>query len=112
MLVAPAASRDVLEPMMHTQGQSAWYRADEPRIITTDTTLGPDYFRLLDHPVSLVVLADLSIAPGVTEAILKEKVSDIVLFGDLTAPAELVPVLQILATEAFGTIQADDGSGS
>jgi hypothetical protein len=111
-VIAPAASRDLLEPRMQAQGQSAWYRGEEPRIIIEDTRLGPDFFRLLDHRVTLVVLADLAIASGVTEAALREKVTDIVLFGDLTAPAELVPVLQVLAADAFGTIRADDGPGS
>jgi hypothetical protein len=111
-LVAPAASREVLEPRMQVHGQSAWYRSDDPRVIVEDTRFGPDFFRLLDHPVSLVVLADLSIAPGVTEAMLLEKVADIILLSDLTAPADLVPALQVLATDAFGTIRADDGPGS
>jgi hypothetical protein len=111
-LVAPAAGREVLEPRMQVHGQSAWYRSDDPRVIVEDTRFGPDFFRLLDHPVSLVVLADLSIAPGVTETMLLEKVADIILLSDLTAPADLVPVLQVLATDAFGTIRADDGPGS
>ena len=111
-LVAPAASRDVLEPRIQAHGQSAWYRSDDPRIILEDTRLGPDFFRLLDHPVSLVVLAGLSIAPGVTEEMVLEKVADIVLLDDLTAPADLVPVLQVLAVDAFGAIRADDGQGS
>ena len=111
-LVAPAASREMLEPRIQAQGQSAWYRSDDPRIIIEDTRLGPDFFRLLDHPVSLVVLADLSITPGVTEAAVLEKVADIVLLGDLTAPGDLVPVLQVLAVDAFGAIRADDGPGS
>jgi hypothetical protein len=111
-LVAPAASRDVLEPRIQAQGQSGWYRSDDPRIIVEDTCLGPDFFRLLDHPVSLVVMADLSIAPGVTETMLLEKVTDIILLGDITAPGDLVPVLQVLAADAFGTIRADDGPGS
>jgi hypothetical protein len=111
-LVAPAASREVLEPRVQVHGQSAWYRSDDPRIIMEDTRLGPDFFRLLDHPVSLVVLADLSVAPGVTEAMVLEKVADIVLLSDLTAPGDLVPVLQVLAADAFGTIRADDGPGS
>jgi hypothetical protein len=111
-LVAPAASREVLEPRMQVHGQSAWYRSDDPRVIVEDTRFGPDFFRLLDHPVSLVVLADLSIAAGVTETMLLEKVADIILLSDLTAPADLVPVLQVLAADAFGTIRADDGPGS
>jgi len=110
--VAPQASRDLLEPRVQAHGQVAWYRGDEARLIMDDIRLGPNFFRLLDHTVSLVVLADLVIEPGVTEAALREKVTDIVLFGDLTAPAELVPVLQVLAADAYGTIRADDGSGS
>ena len=78
----------------------------------TDTRIGLDFFRLLDHPVSLVLLGDLSIAPDVTTAALREKVTDIILFSDVTAPAELLPVLQVLATDAFGAIRADDEPGS
>jgi hypothetical protein len=110
--VAPEASREVLEPRIEVQGQSAWYRSDNPRVIFEDTSIGPDFFRLLDNPVSLIVLSDLCIAPGVTETMLQEKVTDIVLLGDITAPAALVPVLQVLAAEAHGAIQASDGSGS
>jgi hypothetical protein len=110
-LVAPAASREMLEPRVQVQGQAAWYRADEPRVFYEDTRVGPDFFRLLDHPVSLVLFEDLTIAPGVTESMVREKVTDIALFEDLMAPAELVPVLQVLATDAFGEIRADDGPG-
>ena len=108
-VIAPEASREILEPRMQTNGQSAWYRADEPRIIAEESSLSADFFRLLDHPVSLIVLSDLSIGSGVSEATLREKVTDIVLFADITAPADLVPVLQVLAVDAFGTIRASDG---
>jgi hypothetical protein len=110
--IAPEASRDVLEPRMQAQGQVAWYRSDDPRIIFEDTRLGPDFFRLLDHPVSLLVLGDLSIAPDVTESMVREKITDVVLFGDVTAPAGLVGLLQVLVTDAYGTIRAADGPGS
>jgi hypothetical protein len=111
-LIAPAAGRDVLEPRVQVQGQAVWYRADEPRIIYEDTRIGPDFFRLLDHPVSLVLLGDVTIAPGVTEAMVREKITDIALLGDLTAPADIVPVLQVLATDALGTIRTADGPGN
>jgi hypothetical protein len=109
--VGPEASREVLEPAVRVQGQAGWYRSDVARVIQDDTTVGPDFFRLLDGPVSLVVLGDLTITGGVTEAALRDKVSDIVLLGDVIAPADLVPVLQVLAVDAYGTIRADDGSG-
>lgn len=108
-LIAPATSREVLEPRTRVHGQSVWYRSDDPRIFAEDASLGPDYFRLLDHPVSLVVLGDLALTAGITETMLQEKVTDIILLGDITAPADLVPVLQVLTTETFGAIRADDG---
>ena len=111
-LIAPAASRDLLEPRMQITGQSAWYRSDDPRIILDDISVGPDYFRLLDHPITLVLLGDMTVAPGVSEDMVREKITDIVLLGDITAPPELVPVFQVLAIEAFGDIRAADGPGS
>jgi hypothetical protein len=111
-LAAPAASRDAVEPRTQVQGQAAWYRGDDPRVFYDDTTLGPDFFRLLDHPVSLVVLGDLTITAGVTEAMMREKITGISVFGDATAPPELVGMLQALTTDAFGAIRASDGPGS
>ena len=111
-LAAPAAGQDVIEPRTQVQGQAAWYRGDDPRVFYDDTSLGPDFFRLLDHPVSLVVLGDLTITAGVTEAMMREKVSGISVFGDATAPPGLVGVLQALTTDAFGAIRASDGPGS
>jgi hypothetical protein len=110
--IAPAADRDVLEPRVQAQGQVSWYKSDDPRLIFEDMRIGPDFFRLLDHPVSLILLGDVSIAPEVTEDMVREKVTDIILFGDISAPAELVPVLQVLATDTFGAIRTGDGPGS
>jgi hypothetical protein len=111
-VAAPAASRDVIEPRAQVQGQAAWYRGDDPRVFFADTSLGPDFFRLLDHPVSLVVLGALTITAGVTEAMMREKITGISVFGDTTAPPGLVGVLQVLTTDAFGAIRAGDGPGS
>lgn len=111
-LAAPADSRDVIEPRAQVQGQVAWYRGDAPRVFHDDTSLGPDFFRVLEHPVSLVVLGDLTIAAEVTEAMMREKVTGISVFGDATAPPGLVGVLQALTTDAFGAIRASDGPGS
>jgi hypothetical protein len=111
-LAAPEASRDAIEPRIAVQGQAAWYRGDDPRVFNDDTSLGPDFFRLLDHPVSLVVLGDLVITAGVTEAMVRDKVTGITLFGDAVAPPELVGLLQVLTTDAFGSIRASDGPPS
>jgi len=111
-LIAPEASRELLEPRLQITGQAAWYSGDTPRIILEDIQVGPDFFRLLDHPVSLVLLGDMTVAPGVSEDMVREKITNIILLGDITAPPELVPVFQVLTTEAFGDIRAADGPGS
>jgi hypothetical protein len=108
----PAASRDAIEPVAHIQGQAAWYEGDSPRVFNADATLTPEFFRALDHPVGLVVFGDLAVAAGVTETMLREKITSVIVFGDATAPPELVGVLQALATDVFGDIRASDGPGS
>jgi hypothetical protein len=111
-VAAPEASRDLLESVAQIQGQVCWYKGGDPRVFTSDATLGPDFFRLLDHPVSLVVFGSLSLAAGVTETMMLEKITGITLFGDITAPPELLGAVQVLATDVFGDIRATDGSGS
>jgi hypothetical protein len=108
-VLAPEAAQAELETRMDAQGQTVWYRSGDPRIFLADIELGPDYFRLLDHQVSLVSFGDLTIGAGVTADLLREKVADIVLFGDVVAPAEAVPAIQVLATAVMGQIRVDDG---
>ena len=113
-LAAPAASRDVLEPAIQTQGQVTWYEGANPRVFNGSASIGPDFLRLLAGPTSLVVLGDLTIEETVTEAAMQEKVAGLAVFGDVIAPAGLVGVVQFLATDVFGDIitteQARDAS--
>lgn len=109
---APAASRDAIEPFVQVQGQAGWYQGGNPRVFYDDTTLGPDFFRLLDEPVSLVVFGDLTIADGVTEDMVREKLTGVVLFGDAATPPAVVAALQVLATDTFGDIRASGGPRS
>ena len=122
-LAAPAASRDVLEPAIQTQGQVTWYEGANPRVFNGSASIGPDFLRLLAGPTSLVVLGDLTLEETVTEAALQEKVAGLAVFGDVIAPAGLIGVVQFLATDVFGDMMTTeqardrasdgpDGSGS
>jgi hypothetical protein len=111
-VIAPEAAQAQLEPRMDAQGQMVWYRSGDPRIFLDDIELGPDYFRLLDHPVSLIACGDLTIGAGVTTDLLREHVTDLVLLGDVVAPAEAVPAIQVLATVVMGPIRVADGPHS
>jgi hypothetical protein len=107
-LAAPAASRDVLEPAIQTQGQVTWYEGANPRVFNGSASIGPDFLRLLAGPTALVVLGDLTVEEGVTEAALQEKISGLAVFGDVIAPTRLVGVVQFLATDVFGDILTPD----
>jgi hypothetical protein len=107
-LAAPAASRDVLEPAIQTQGQVTWYEGANPRVFNGDASIGPQFLRLLPAPVGLVVLGDLTLEETVTEDALQEKVSGLAVFGDVIAPAGLIGVVQFLATDVFGDIMTSD----
>ncbi|MEV7626748.1 hypothetical protein [Actinoplanes sp. NPDC089786] len=108
-LIAPAAGQAQLEARMDAQGQVVWYRSADPRVFLEDVELGPDYFRLLDHPISIIAFGAVTISAGVTAELLREKVADVVLFDDVVAPAEVVPALQVLTTIAMGQIRVADG---
>jgi hypothetical protein len=111
-VAAPEASREVIEPRLQAYGELAWYPGDNPRAFRGSASLGAGFFRQLDEPAAVVSFGKLAILPDVTESLLREKVRGFTLFGLTTAPAELVGVVQFLATDVFGAIQASDGSGS
>jgi hypothetical protein len=102
----PESARDQVEPRLVSQGQLAWYRSQEPRVFYGDTTVTAEFLDLLDEKASIVAFGDLTVADDVTGEALRAKVSDLVLFGDATAPPSVVPTLQFLATDAYGSIRS------
>ena len=71
-----------------------------------DTTVTAEFLDLLEEKISIVAFGDLTVADDVTGEAMRAKVSDLVLFGDTTAPAGVVPTLQFLATDAYGSIRS------
>jgi hypothetical protein len=111
-LAAPEGSREVLEPRLQVHGEVAWYSGASPRAFHGSTSLGAGFFRQFEEPATVVSFGELKILPDVTESLLREKVRGFTLFGRTSAPAELVGVIQFLATDAFQPIEASDGPGS
>jgi NADPH-dependent ferric siderophore reductase len=58
------------------------------------------------------MFGDLTVTADVTETMMRDKIHGITLFGDATAPPGLVGVLQVLTSDAFGSIRASNGPGS
>lgn len=106
-LLAPAASRPVLEAALSCLiGEELSYR--EPfRLFTANTYLERAFFELLEKPTNLVLIGQTILAGDVTAELLRAKVAEITLVGTLTAPRSLVSVLQLLATTCVGTIEAE-----
>jgi hypothetical protein len=111
-VAAPEAGREVIEGRLEVYGELGWYPGGTPRAFRGRTSLGAGFFRQIDEPEAVVSFGELTIQPDVTESLLREKVRSFTLFGTTTAPAELVGVVQFLATDVFGSIEASDGQGS
>ena len=70
--------------------------------------------RSYQKPVTLVVVGEATVEPGVTRDLLREKVSGIALVGSTRAPKELVPLLQVLSPDKVGEItllEAEEAEG-
>ena len=70
--------------------------------------VGREFFELLDGPVTLIIAGDFEIEEGVPRDLFREKVAKIVLAGNLRAPADLLPLVQVLAEEKAGNISSLD----
>jgi hypothetical protein len=61
-LIAPESAREVLEPKLEVLGQACWFTGETPRVFHDDVTLGPDFFRLLGQPVTLIAFGDVTLS--------------------------------------------------
>jgi hypothetical protein len=102
-VLAPRESQPVLGPALVVKGQLAWY-SGRPRFFVGKERFGRSFFELVDQPLSLALLGRFEIDPDVPPALLRDKISEIVLVGKLIAPAPLVGALQLLTTEKVGVI--------
>lgn len=110
-LIAPRDSQSVLGPALSVGGQVAWY-GGQPRFFVGSDTFGADFFSYLPEPVALVLVGAFEIEDDVQPDAVREKITEITVVGNLTAPKPLVPLLQVLATEKYGEISvAGDDTG-
>lgn len=110
-LIVPRESELVLTPALNVLGQVLWYEGAPPRIFIGNETFSRAFFELLE-PTGLALIGDVVIEPDVTLDLVREKITNIVLIGNIRAPKSVIPILQVLATEKFGTIEPlDDDAG-
>ena len=110
-MLAPADTQPVLGPATIVKGQLAWY-SGQPRFFVGKERFGRSFFELLDRPLTLALVGSFELDPDVRPELLRDKVEEIILVGKLTAPRQLVGVLQLLTTDKVGSITVagdDDG---
>ncbi|HEY8456734.1 MAG TPA: hypothetical protein VIL34_14180 [Actinopolymorphaceae bacterium] len=107
LLVLPRESEAVLAPVLTGSGQLAWYDG-RPRFFTGDQTFSKAFFELLDEPIAIALVGSVRIDDDVPPDLLREKITEITLVGDLTAPKRLIPVLQLLTTAKYGEFKVAD----
>jgi hypothetical protein len=83
-----------------------FYYSGKPRFFVGSERFGRGFFEMLEGPMAMILVGDFAIEPGVPADLLKEKVSQILLAGDLQAPQELLPLVQVLTVEKAGNISA------
>jgi len=87
-------------------GQIVYYPGGA-RFFVEKVRLGRDFFELLEDPIAMVIMDECVIESDVSVDLFRDKVSEIVLLGELRAPEELVGILQVLTIENYGEIAAE-----
>jgi hypothetical protein len=108
-MLAPRDSQPVLGPATIVKGQLSWY-AGQPRFFVGRERFGRSFFELLDQPLTMALVGRFEIDLDVPPELLRAKVQEITLVGELIAPRRLVGILQFLTTEKIGeiTVAEDD----
>ena len=70
--------------------------------------VGREFLEYLTKPTPFLISGNFIFEDDVTVELLREKVSEISLSGNLEAPRHLVPLVQFLTTEKSGNISARD----
>ncbi|HLZ10590.1 MAG TPA: hypothetical protein VKT80_18535, partial [Chloroflexota bacterium] len=103
-VLAPQGSENALGSVLsHLTGATVYYTSNA-RFFVGDERFGKEFFTLLDQPLAMYLLGNFAIESDVPADLLKQKVETIALFGNLTAPPHLLPILQVLAVEKRGQI--------
>jgi hypothetical protein len=107
VLAAPKESQAVLSgSISRMNGVTAYYSGTTPRVFTGHDHFTNAFFAYLELPITMILVGEFTFAPDVSAELLKEKVMELVLAGNLKAHRDLVPLLQVLATAKAGNISA------
>jgi hypothetical protein len=109
--ILPRGGRDMIGQALQAHGQVIWYVGNDVRLIFGRESYGPEFFELVEEPLSLIVFGELCIEPGVEATTLRDKIAGIALFGNIKAPRAAIPAVQYRVTDSFGSISVEDEPG-
>jgi len=103
---APEGSEGALTAVISRLTGQVFYYSGKPRFFVGSERFGGGFFEVLEGPMAMILVGDFTIERGVPAELLKEKVSQILLAGNLQAPQELLPLVQVLTVEKAGNLSA------
>ncbi|NIK76398.1 hypothetical protein FHS15_001523 [Paenibacillus castaneae] len=110
-LLAPKAMESqVVNAVSRLSGQIGYYTSDEPRMFMGEETFSKAFFELIDEKMAMVFIGRFEMDSDVDAATLKQKVSEIILLGELFAPKALIPLIQLLTVVKLGEINVREES--
>jgi hypothetical protein len=104
-MMAPRESQGIISSKLTRMDGQTLYLPAEARIFMGDETLEREFLELLPKPQCIVMMGCLTVKEDVTVELLREKVPEIVLMGEILAPAHLIPILKVLTVEKMGEIK-------
>jgi len=105
-LFAPRSGEAAISAKLAQLNGQNFFLPSDARTFMGEETVGKEFLELLEAPIALVVMGSLTFGSDVTRELLRSKVTEIVLMGSIQAPADLVPLVQVLTKEKMGQINA------
>ena len=103
-LFAPRSGQEVISAKLAQLTGQNFYLPTDARMIMGEESIGAEFLELLDAPTAFVVMGELNFESDVTRELLKAKITEIVLMGEIHAPKALIPLLQVITKEKMGEI--------
>jgi hypothetical protein len=104
-LLAPRDSQSVLSGKLTQLTGQILYIPPKSRLFMGNESINREFLELLSEPTPFVVMGNLTFEKDVTKDLVKEKIPEIVLMGNISAPLELATLVNVITVEKMGKIE-------
>lgn len=112
-LIAPKKIEAALaSAISRMSGQIAYYNAETPRLFMGNDKFSKEFFELVEDKMAMMIIGNCEIESDVEISLLKQKISEVILIGELSVPKALLPLLQMLTITNLGKISVRDDAVS